>query len=352
MDHVMHTLVGKAATWGAQIRSGVQEACCDPGKLLGHSRQPWAADALAAAGAACLAAARKLGGGVVRRRGGSLLASQLDVMQRGMAAAGLRGDNVRVLIAVRDPLEIIESAYFYHVRGPEPAQRTTPSLWVDALQGLCEGRALRLVPRPPDDACHAIRAVNANTTSYAALLQQLPPRLGILAEAANSYSDLPAVASARDVAKESAGVATVLELADVFDDFDAALGAALRFLRPGVHTDDACIAALRPLDISRVRTEGGHDACVRANAPVEVRSRLSALLARLAPPWGNVMSRAGWYADLVEPLRALTPPACSDKHVSDPELGPFRQELGRLLRASDYFTQHIEPLRRKGGYIP
>ena len=78
----------------------------------------------------------------------------------------------------------------------------------------------------------------------------------------------------------------------------------------------------------------------------------SALLARLAPPWGNVMSRAGWYADLVEPLRALTPPACSDKHVSDPELGPFRQELGRLLRASDYFTQHIEPLRRKGGYIP
>ena len=108
---------------------------------------------------------------------------------------------------------------------------------------------------------------------------------------------------------------------------------------------------LRPLDISRVRTEGGHDACLRANAPVEVRSRLSALLARLAPPWGNVMSRAGWYADLVEPLRALTPPACSDKHVSDPELGLFWQELGRLLRASDYFTQHIEPLRRKGGYI-
>ena len=119
-----------------------------------------------------------------------------------------------------------------------------------------------------------------------------------------------------------------------------------------LRSNTACIAALRPLDISRVRTEGGHDACLRANAPVEVRSRLSALLARLAPPWGNVMSRAGWYADLVEPLRALTPPACSDKHVSDPELGPFRQELGRLLRASDYFTQHIEPLRRKGGYIP
>ena len=304
----MRTLVGEAATWGAQIRNGVNEACCDSGKLLGYSRQPWAADALAAAGAACLTAARKLGGGVVSRRG-RMVPSQLDVVQRGMAAAGLRGDNVRVLITVRDPLEIIESAYFFHVRRPEPAQRTTPSLWVDALQGLCEGRALRLVPRPPDDACHAIRAVNASTISGTRAAGP-PPRLGILAEAANSYiHGLPAVASARDTAKESAGVATVLELADVFDDFDAALGAALRFLRPGVHTDDACIAALRTLDISRVRTEGGPTrACVRTHPSRSARA--SSLRARLAPPWGNVMSRAGWYADLVEPLRALTPPAC------------------------------------------
>lgn len=66
------------------------------------------------------------------------------------------------------------------------------------------------------------------------------------------------------------------------------------------------------------------------------------------------MSRAGWYDEYVEPIRALSPRECrgecSDGHVADPAFGELKSELDRLLQASPWFDQNIAPLRREGGW--
>ena len=105
--------------------------------------------------------------------------------------------------------------------------------------------------KPDSEVCATLRAHDAATTSYAQLLQRLPPRLGILAEAAYELlGSLRSVGGAAALAAGHPGVATTLELADVFEDFDATFRRLLHFL--GVPEADvgACLAAISSLDVS------------------------------------------------------------------------------------------------------
>ena len=105
-----------------------------------------------------------------------------------------------------------------------------------------------------------------------------------------------------------------------------------------------------PAPLRRIRSSDGRDQCLEEHASAADREQLALLSARLAPPWDALMSRAGWYDEYVEPIRALSPRECSDGHVADPAFGELKSELDRLLQASPWFAQNIAPLRRAGGW--
>ena len=106
--------------------------------------------------------------------------------------------------------------------------------------------------KPDSEVCATLRAHDAATTSYAQLLQRLPPRLGILAEAAYEVRTprQRSVGGAAALAAAHPGVMTTLELADVFEDFDATFRRLLRFLSVPEADVGACLAAISSLDVS------------------------------------------------------------------------------------------------------
>ena len=334
LDHVAEAIAGRGASWMSSLSNGVDHAC-------------FSGPDAALLGSECLAAARAHAHRILVGRSGPLSEAQLMEakanLQEGHHAA-------RVLLSVRDPLEVVKSAFFFHARGAEPSQRAVPSGWIGELKAVCRGER-PWYAAPGDEACAAVLRHDETTTSYAAMLQRLPPYLGIEVEAANSIAHgLERVAAAKAVEAAHPAVVTTLALEDVFESFDAAFGRLFRFL--GVPAPDvgACLATIRHLDVSAVRGSAAHDACMREHAPGADVARLEQLRARLAPPWEAITRREGWYHDFVAPLRALSPPACSDPHVSDPDLSGLKVELESVLRASSFYTRHLLPLRLKAGY--
>tara|TARA_B110001452_G_scaffold99583_1_gene82578 strand:- start:219 stop:1343 length:1125 start_codon:yes stop_codon:yes gene_type:complete len=336
MDHVAEAIAGPDATWLSSLGSnGIDQAC-------------FSGPDAALLGSACLAAAKAHAHRILVGRSGPL--SEARLME---AKGNLQQSRhaVRVLLSMRDPLEIVKSAFFYHARGAEPSQRAVPSDWIGELKARCRGEREQWYAQPGAEACAAVLNTDEATTSYAAMLQWLPPYLGIEIEATNSISHgLERVATARAVEAAHPAIVTTLALEDVFESFDEAFGRLFRFL--GVADDDvgACLATIRHLDVSSVRGSTTHDACMREHAPADDVARLEQMRARLAPPWEAITRREGWYDEFVAPLRALSPRECSDPHVSDPDLSGLKSELEAVLRASPFYEQHLSPLRLQAGY--
>ena len=243
MDHFVNVSAGQSATNREQVNleDGVFSKCFGDasGTLQDDSHL---------LDASCLAAAQATANRVILFRGGVLEEQELETALHNWQAQRLSTDNLRIVNSVRDPLEVIKSAYFYHLRGFEPSQREVPSKMIAVLKRKCDGGE----NKPDDELCAALHAHDAATTSYAQLLQRLPPRLGILAEAAYEVRAprQRSVGGAAALAAAHPGVMTTLELADVFEDFDATFRRLLRFL--GVPEADvgACLAAISSLDVS------------------------------------------------------------------------------------------------------
>ena len=334
MDHVAEAIGGPDVTWLRTLTNGIDQAC-------------FSGPDAALLGSACLAAAKAHAHRILLGRSGPMSEDQL-MEAKGNLQQGHH--TVRVVLSMRDPLEVVKSAFMYHARGAEPSQRAVPSDWIRDLKAICRGEK-PWYPPPGAEACEAVLRYDERRTSYAEMLQQLPPYLGIEIELANSIAHgLEKIATARAVEAAHPAIVTTLPLEDVFESFDDAFGRLFRFL--GVADTDvgACLATIRHLDVSAVRSSASHDSCMREHAPEADLARLEQLRARLTPPWEAITRREGWYDEFVAPLRALSPPACSDRHVSDPDLSGLKSELGAVLRTSPFYTQHLSPLRQEAGY--
>ena len=243
MDQFVNVSAGQSATNHEQVNleDGVFSEC------FGRNGSFTGLDDSRLLGASCLAAAQATANRVILFRGGVLEEQELETALHNWQAQRLSTDNLRIVNSVRDPLEVIKSAYFYHLRGFEPSQSEVPSKMIAVLKRKCDGGE----NKPDDELCAALHAHDAATTSYAQLLQRLPPRLGILAEAAYEFlGSLRSVGGAAALAAGHPGVATTLELADVFEDFDATFRRLLRFLSVPEADVGACLAAISSLDVS------------------------------------------------------------------------------------------------------
>jgi hypothetical protein len=350
MDHVASVIVGQGVSFSAH-NTNVQGACFGSPD---HRLQRWRARAGSDYGRllspACLEALSEAQThNVLLHRGGPMNKTSVATAIRTLAAQPRHSRHqLRVLLSVREPVEIIKSAYFYHADGAEPVQREKPSVWVEELHRICRHEQLRFgIPlKLPETVCHAILQHTASVTSYAELLQRLPPHHGILAQAASSYlHGLHLVEDAPAAAAAFPSVATTLDLADILDDFDAAFGSAFKFLGVADADVGACLASIRHLDVSRtLRSSTSHEACVADNARAEDLQRYQKLREQLRAPNGHVFNNAAWYAEYIEPLRALTPDMCFDQHVADTTLDGLKRELDRFLRASKFYASYIRPL--------
>ena len=153
--------------------------------------------------------------------------------------AGVRG---KLVHWVRDPIEIIISGYFYHVKASEKWLRVVGSSVVASLQRTCKKNEqplpsagpMQLVCRALDQISSKgewIRLIQRGGASYQRLLQLLPLKAGLLAEAYRAVPTLMAMNTTFH-ALESAGsgFALTVDLDEATNDCDSEFGKMFAFL--------------------------------------------------------------------------------------------------------------------------
>ena len=131
----------------------------------------------------------------------------------------------------------------------------------------------------------------------------------------------------------------------------------LRFLGVDEAHRNSCVHLCRASDISRTRSDDGLATCLKGKPGVQ--KTLDELRAKLEPraPANDtdakleVIDQPGWYNKYVTPIEKATPIECAGSdHEFEPALEPLKEQLDGVLRASTFFKQRVEPLRRAMGY--
>jgi hypothetical protein len=264
------------------------------------------------------------------------------------------GKKLKLVHSVRDPLDIIISAYFYDVSGGEQQCREVPSHRLSDLQQKCGDH--------PGEACTALRKHNAAHTSFSEALQKMAPRLGVLVEAFDIHGELEVEAGVAKALKKSHGspwfTSYQVDLGQIMHSFDSTMGSVFSFL--GIPGPIGCAKAIKELDVSAGRKGSSFSGCIaesKANGTDvhELEQHIKTLGSS-----GGIVDEENWYASKVAPIERLTPDACGPCagmdtalgacHLASPALDPVRSKVRAALKGSKYYTQHIAELRSTLGY--
>mmetsp|Transcript_37498 Transcript_37498/g.120295 ORF Transcript_37498/g.120295 Transcript_37498/m.120295 type:complete len:302 (+) Transcript_37498:62-967(+) len=195
-----------------------------------------------------------------------------------------RKEDLRIAIFVRDPLEVILSAYFYHLR--------TDEWWVHEVMasnpmwdyfGECQ-------PEDPqgrgDSVAMAgceIQKFHAGNFTYQQMLNAVDVTIGIAIEARRSYHDISSMNKTFSVLKKYPHVARIYDLDDVTSSseaYDANFADLFDFL--GVDDVAHCVDQAAKYDLRR-ETKSALLAHTMASSMTTVRDALRVLIRKV--PW-------------------------------------------------------------------
>ena len=248
---------------------------------------------------------------------------------------------LRAVLMVRDPLDIVLSGFFYDASGGEPNPMRIPSDRIPAaLLEACGSAELH-------ELCTALRGFDASTTSWTQMLQRLPPRIGVVAQAVHERSGLESLAQSAEALMGTPDVAQLVDLSAVMADFDGEIERMFRFL--GADDPRKCVRACRPLDVSATRSVAGLDACLQRSGGGHFK-KVEELREQLAN--STVLDDETWFSSYVAGLDKATPKACTaadSDHSFNTALEPLKKSLKGVLRSSAA-THFIAPARQRMGY--
>ena len=261
------------------------------------------------------------------------------------AASAASSQTLRTVMMVRDPLDIVLSAYFYDASGGEPDPMKIPSDRIPpALNVSCATPGL-------DELCTALRGFDASTTSWTQVLQRLPPRIGVLAQAVfengrNQHEGLESLAEAAKAIKGTSSQAKLVDLDAVMADFDGEIERMFRFL--GADDPKKCVSACRP--VNTVQSAADLDTCLK-NSGGNHFKEVEKLRKQLAK--SSMLDDKKWFGSYVVGIDKATPEACmpsmSSKHSFNTALEPLKKSLKNVLHGPAP-TRVIGPARKSMGY--
>lgn len=257
------------------------------------------------------------------------------------AASTSQSLTLRAVLMVRDPLDVILSAFFYDASGGEPDPMRVPSDRIPAaLEAACGAPGL-------DELCSSMRGFDASTTSWTQMLQRLPPKIGVVAQAVHERPGIESLAQSAEALMGTPALAKLVDLSDVMSDFDGEIERMFAFL--GADDPSRCVRACRPLDVSAARSVAGLDACLRRSGGHHF-AKVEQLRAQLAN--STVLDDEKWFSSYVVGLDQATPKACTpadSDHSFNAALEPLKKSLKGMLRGTAA-TRFIAPARKRMGY--
>jgi len=256
---------------------------------------------------------------------------------------------LRAVLMVRDPLDIVLSGYFYDASGGEPAPLRIPSTRIPVTtKEACATPGL-------DELCTALSGFDGSTTSWTQMLQRLPPKIGVLAQAVLERSGIEDLADSAQALRGTPGQATLVDLNAVMADFDGEIERMFRFL--GANDPKECVSVCKPLDIAAVRDGADLDACLRRVGGDHFK-KVQELRKQLAK--SSMLDDEKWFGSYVVGLDKATPKACTagdetgdaesvSKHSLNTALEPLKKSLKAVL-LGPAATLVIGPARKRMGY--
>jgi len=260
---------------------------------------------------------------------------------------------LRAVLMVRDPLDIVLSGYFYDASGGEPAPLRIPSNRIPVTtKEACATPGL-------DELCTALRGFDASTTSWTQMLQRLPPKIGVLAQAVLERKGIEGLADSAQALRGAQGhgvqVGTwLVDLNAVMADFDGEIERMFRFL--GANDPKECVSTCKPLDIAAARDGADLDACLRRLGGDHFK-QVQELREQLAK--SSMLDDEKWFCSYVVGLDKATPKACTagdetgdesvSKHSLNTALEPLKENLKAVL-LGPAVTLVIGPARKRMGY--
>ena len=258
------------------------------------------------------------------------------------AASAASSQTLRTVMMVRDPLDIVLSGYFYDASGGEPMSMRIPSDRIPvALNESCADPGL-------DELCKALRGFDASKTSWTQMLQRLPPKIGVVAQAVKERGGIESLVQSAEALKGTSSLAKLVDLDAVMADFDGEIERMFRFL--GADDPRKCVSACKPLDIAAVRSVADLDTCLK-NSGGDHFKEVEKLRKQLAK--SSMLDDKKWFGSYVVGIDKATPEACmpsmSSKHSFNTALGPLKKSLKNVLHGPAS-TLVIGPARKSMGY--
>lgn len=257
---------------------------------------------------------------------------------------------LRALLMVRDPIEVIKSAYFYDVVGGEPAPRQVPSnMLPGAKKVVCDHD-------PDGELCRRLGSFG-KSTSWMAALQKLPPKLGIVAEAAYELSGLLFLVNTTEAFASTPDHALRVDLTKMMSNFDVELKKVFKFLGVAPSHVDTCVKACKPLDVSSLSRGAGENECIANYTSAATAAEIASAKKKLDD--SKILDHSDWYQDYVEAYHKKLPSECVNLggasnhavlHSFDSAMTPIKSKIDAVLRSSSFFKAKIAPLRALMGY--
>lgn len=256
---------------------------------------------------------------------------------------------LRALLMVRDPIEVIKSAYFYDVVGGEPAPRQVPS-------NMLPGATKVVCNYDPDGVlCRRLKGFG-KSTSWMQALQKLPPKLGIVAEAAYELSGLTFLANTSEAFAATPEHAHRVDLTKMMSNFDVEIKKMFQFLGVSPAHLDTCAKACKPLDIKSTRGVG-ESACIANYTSAAKAAEIAHNKKKLDD--AKILDHENWYETYVLAYHKLLPSECVNMggasnhevlHSFDSAMTPIKAKVDTVLKSSSFFKEMVAPLRASMGY--
>ena len=256
------------------------------------------------------------------------------------AASAASSQTLRTVMMVRDPLDIVLSGYFYDASGGEPMSMRIPSDRIPvALNESCADPGL-------DELCKALRGFDASKTSWTQMLQRLPPKIGVVAQAVHERDGIESLVQSAEALKGTSSLAKLVDLDAVMADFDGEIERMFRFL--GADDPKKCVSACRP--VNTVQSAADLDTCLK-NSGGNHFKEVEKLRKQLAK--SSMLDDKKWFGSYVVGIDKATPEACmpsmSSKHSFNTALEPLKKSLKNVLLGPAP-TRVIGPARKSMGY--
>ena len=200
-----------------------------------------------------------------------------------------RGKDLRVIFFVRDPLEIILSAYFYHRGGSEKWVRK-PMQENPIFVSLADSCRDPVNGASQDMAVCVLQDYLRRNATYHELLTTVDVTLGVVIEALGGLDMLKSLNTTASILREYPEFARIYDLDDVVASYDPSFLDIFSFL--GADDVNDCVATAQQFDLNNATIQSGGRKHVMPTELTALRSALRLVLPELP-----------WITTTIQPLR-------------------------------------------------